>query len=565
MSGRVVASIPTGPTFILAVQVTKVKQMIAIGILGIGSTEYRLAAWQSAQVASRNEEFEVFLGTDIELDSKIDRGELPFKLVSMSSGKVSFRAQPFIRKFELWKRILELSEFDYFVHIDADAIFVDAVSEVEIRGYLKGSLLAMVEQNEIIGEEEFGIQNLYQHYVNFSHRYILPNSNPVELTQFRFLNSGVVIFSREGLIRFLKWFNEVVVNLEGSFAMGKHMIADQDFLQIWANEIEPENSIALPSVFNHSPLWHRGFPDPKAKVIHLSNFCNGPKREAIQDLTRFASNTLSRRLDFSDLSIIVVTHNSEGVIGECIAWINDLAGSEVIVVDNASKDRTEQICKNARIFAHALPENVGFARASNYGASLASRKFLLFLNPDCYLTVNCALEALESLRDNPQQLLTPLLLADSGFLLSGVQPGYTKMKLVLEMVEDNHSILGAMIRKRFLNSRHDWSWNWALGTCLFTSKSAFEDLGKFNDNYFLYMEDVELGRSRGESNKIANLKSIVFHLGGASSKVSLTHRKRLLRDARILYAKTHYGDNFAMRLKVLNLVAKILRYPRVDL
>jgi hypothetical protein len=160
MSGRVVASIPTGPTFILAVQVTKVKQMIAIGILGIGSTEYRLAAWQSAQVASRNEEFEVFLGTDIELDSKIDRGELPFKLVSMSSGKVSFRAQPFIRKFELWKRILELSEFDYFVHIDADAIFVDAVSEVEIRGYLKGSLLAMVEQNEIIGEEEFGIQNL---------------------------------------------------------------------------------------------------------------------------------------------------------------------------------------------------------------------------------------------------------------------------------------------------------------------------------------------------------------------------------------------------------------------
>jgi hypothetical protein len=101
MSGRVVASIPTGPTFILAVQVTKVKQMIAIGILGIGSTEYRLAAWQSAQVASRNEEFEVFLGTDIELDSKIDRGELPFKLVSMSSGKVSFRAQPFIRN-EFW-------------------------------------------------------------------------------------------------------------------------------------------------------------------------------------------------------------------------------------------------------------------------------------------------------------------------------------------------------------------------------------------------------------------------------------------------------------------------------
>jgi GT2 family glycosyltransferase len=539
--------------------------MIAVGILGIGSTEYRLAAWQSAQAASSNKEFEVFIGTDIELDSEIDQRLLPFKVVPMSAGQVSFRAQPFMRKFELWHRILELSEFDYFVHIDSDAVFVDHLSEGEIREYLKESFLGMVEQNEIVGEVDFGITNLYQHYLNFSHKYILPDAQPVELSKFRFFNSGVVIFNREGLVRFLEWFEEIVGNLDGSFAIGPHMIADQDFLQIWANEIEPESAVSLPSVLNHSPLWHRDFPDSKAKIIHLSNFCNGPKREAIRDLSRFSVKGLGKVVDLSALSVIVVTHNSGAVIEECLLWLKDLGGAEVIVVDNASKDRTVEICKKAGVLTFPLGENTGFAKASNRGASLASREFLLFLNPDCYLTLNGAIEALESLAANPQQMLTPLLLGESGFLLSGVQPGYTKDKLILEMVEDNHSILGALVRKRFIDSRHDRSWNWALGTCLFTSKSVFEAVDGFNESYFLYMEDVELGRSRTDSIKVANLQSIALHLGGASSKVSLARRRRLLRESRIHYAKIHYGEDFAWRLKGLNLLARTFRFPRVTL
>src|SRR5437899_1818057 len=86
------------------------------------------------------------------------------------------------------------------------------------------------------------------------------------------------------------------------------------------------------------------------------------------------------------VGIVVVTYNSQEVIGECLDACVRLAGVSVVVVDNSSEDSTlahvhrrpgVQIIPNSR--------NRGFAAAANQGIAKLNTRFVLLLNPDAVL------------------------------------------------------------------------------------------------------------------------------------------------------------------------------------
>src|ERR1700730_1207855 len=83
------------------------------------------------------------------------------------------------------------------------------------------------------------------------------------------------------------------------------------------------------------------------------------------------------------ISVVIVTHNSEACLGECLdaiaGWLPD---SERLVIDNASTDSTRAVATQRGATVMALPENIGFGRACNLGASHTERAHILFLNPD---------------------------------------------------------------------------------------------------------------------------------------------------------------------------------------
>lgn len=89
-------------------------------------------------------------------------------------------------------------------------------------------------------------------------------------------------------------------------------------------------------------------------------------------------------------SIIIPSHNGLQLLESCVASIRAHTGQpyELIVVDNGSTDGTVEYCRRERITLIALPANVGFPAACNYGLRLATGDALLLMNNDVVVTRN---------------------------------------------------------------------------------------------------------------------------------------------------------------------------------
>jgi GT2 family glycosyltransferase len=94
------------------------------------------------------------------------------------------------------------------------------------------------------------------------------------------------------------------------------------------------------------------------------------------------------RTDKPPVSIVIVNYNSGMLLTECVRSTLPQA-SEILVIDNASKDESIEACirqvTDPRLKVIYNKTNLGFAAACNQGFSLSQSKYILFLNPDCCL------------------------------------------------------------------------------------------------------------------------------------------------------------------------------------
>lgn len=249
------------------------------------------------------------------------------------------------------------------------------------------------------------------------------------------------------------------------------------------------------------------------------------------------------------LSFVIVTYQSAGVIAECLRHARAVPDSEIVVVDNASTDRTCALVAEAGITPHVMPHNAGFAAAANAGAARARGELLCFLNPDCFVDAEVCAAALRAIGARENVCAVPDFQLGDG-VASGRQPGYTRTKLLADMMETAGWRPAIWQGLRKLPTLHDSGWFWPLGTCLFVPRETFLSLGGFDTRYFLFMEDVEFGRALAATGgEIISLPYVVRHGGAEGARVSMDERLRLLERARLVYAHRHYGGPFAALLR----------------
>ncbi|MBI3576851.1 glycosyltransferase family 2 protein [Candidatus Gottesmanbacteria bacterium] len=194
-----------------------------------------------------------------------------------------------------------------------------------------------------------------------------------------------------------------------------------------------------------------------------------------------------------DLSIIIPSFNTERLLDRCLSSIfTSLEGSslmyEVIVIDNASEDASIKLLhkKYPRVQIISNKENLGFGKANNQGIKKAKGKFILLLNSDIE-ALDGAIEGLwRFAKGQKKSFVGGKLLNEDGSPQASAGPMYS-LPVVFVMLFCKGDQLGIT---RW-SPRKVKQVDWVSGACVIAPRSAFVDVGLFDEGIFMYMEEIE--------------------------------------------------------------------------
>jgi hypothetical protein len=235
-----------------------------------------------------------------------------------------------------------------------------------------------------------------------------------------------------------------------------------------------------------------------------------------------------------DLSIIIINFNTDDLLEKCLQSIKKHAQGlsfEVIVVNNGTTDPSEVVSEYS--FARLVQaENRGFSAANNSGAKLAKGGVLLFLNSDTELLSDNLAEAVAQFKQNAKLgLLTPYLELPDG----SPQPGTCGHLPTLWS-----AVAGKLWP--FYNKLEPLEW--VTGAAMFIPRKLFEELGGWDERFFMYFEDVDLSfRVREIGYHAARFPDLkILHQEGASiSQESAKVRKDYYYASQDYYFRKHHG------------------------
>lgn len=212
-----------------------------------------------------------------------------------------------------------------------------------------------------------------------------------------------------------------------------------------------------------------------------------------------------------NLTIIVLTYNSEHIIKSCLNHLN-FDKYKVIVVDNASFDNTVEVVRQnfpqAKIMQ--LKKNIGYGNGNNQALKTVDTEFALILNPDSVIAEEDIEKVLAEMKKNPLVANAgPIVLRKYPFEQSELDEALKNAEEDLSTIQDLYwDKVGGNYLVRFI-----------VGASLFMRMSIFKEIGFFDEKIFLYYEDDELCkrvRDKGyQSITVPTAKA--FHIGGESS------------------------------------------------
>ncbi|RHX78235.1 glycosyltransferase family 2 protein [Leptospira yasudae] len=248
-------------------------------------------------------------------------------------------------------------------------------------------------------------------------------------------------------------------------------------------------------------------------------------------------------------NIVTVTYNSEKYISALDDSMQLPSGWNWLIWDNDSKDGTrdllEKLPKKKQRSVHLSEQNLGFAGGNNAAVKVASKSdWILLINPDSRLAPNFFAECEKTLssRGKEYSVVSFLMLKeDQGEIVDGAG--------------DIYHVSGAAWRRgykqkltqEYLQEAEIFS---ACGGAMAIRSELFERLGGFDEDFFCYMEDVDLSfRARLLGEKVLFTPNVrVFHHGFGSTKERSSFSLYYgLRNALVVYWKNmplFYGLRF---------------------
>ncbi|PIR94661.1 hypothetical protein COT97_00170 [Candidatus Falkowbacteria bacterium CG10_big_fil_rev_8_21_14_0_10_39_11] len=211
-----------------------------------------------------------------------------------------------------------------------------------------------------------------------------------------------------------------------------------------------------------------------------------------------------------DLSIVILNYKSKRLVRNCIRAIKESnlqVDFEIIVVDNDSRDNIvndlSQYAPDVKFVSSA--KNIGMGGGNNIGIKVASGKYIIVMNPDIFVFKDSLQLLYNFIHQNPDiGLAAPRLLNPDRSLQHTCYEWYGSLtplyrRTFLGRMKFAQKDLDRFIMKDFDHqSIRDVSW--CQGSCFIVSKKVFDQVGLFDDRFFMYFEDTDLCRRMWNNN-----------------------------------------------------------------
>ncbi len=255
------------------------------------------------------------------------------------------------------------------------------------------------------------------------------------------------------------------------------------------------------------------------------------------------------------VTCIIVSWNVRDVLLDCLASIIESANEsalamEIVVVDNASSDGTiaalSERFPNLRLIANQ--ENVGFGRAVNQAARIATSPYLLILNPDTTPITGALGRLVQSLDRNPAVgLAGPAVIDAAGRPEQPCRRFPRRQDFFLEstILERLWPTAPAIRRYRCADLPLDSVQfpDWLTGAALMLRRAALADEQIFDARFFMYSEELDLCRRlRADGWQVMyQPAAVVQHAGARSSSQNVYRRNIHFHDSKALYIEKYHG------------------------
>lgn len=251
------------------------------------------------------------------------------------------------------------------------------------------------------------------------------------------------------------------------------------------------------------------------------------------------------------LSTIVISYNTRQMTLDCLrALQDDLTGisSETIVVDNNSSDGSAAAIA-AEFPAVIIIENSanrGFGAANNQGMRAAAGQFFLLINSDAFPKPGAISAMLQLLRNRPDvALVGPRLLNADGSLQRSCFRFPSPRQAWLENLWITPFLPSSSAWGDYRRWPHDQERevDFVIGACLMVRRSAVEQVGGFDEEFFMYSEeaDWQIRLSQAGWKVLFTPAASVTHLGGASGAAEKSRINRYFFDSLDYYEWKHHG------------------------
>jgi GT2 family glycosyltransferase len=263
-----------------------------------------------------------------------------------------------------------------------------------------------------------------------------------------------------------------------------------------------------------------------------------------------------------DVSIVIVSFNTRDTLRESLQSIDRETGGirlEVLVVDNGSKDRSQEMLE--REFPHVRlilsAENLGFGVGNNLAIEAARGRYIVLLNSDAFLCRGALEAAVERIARSPQVGLA------GGRLMGRDFSWQPSARMFPNVITDAFVLTGlaAKFPKSRIFGRCDRTWadpaqasevDWVPGAFSIIRAEVLRKVGLFDPRFFLYAEEVDLCRRIKKAGyEIWYWPEVrVIHIGGESSRridgtnISQAGQQivRWRMRSTLLYYRKHHGS-----------------------